>query len=207
MAKDNQEGLSVKKSVDFSGWYQQLILKSELADYSSVSGCIIFRPLSYGIWEKIKELCDEEFKKISIKNCYFPLFIPEKAFAKEKEHVKGFAPEVAWVTQAGNTKLNERVAIRPTSKAIMYESYAKWIRSWRDLPLKINQWVNTVRWEFKHPILFLRTREFLWQEGHTVFATKEEAEAAVADILDCYHQAYEELLAIPMVKGRKTENE
>ncbi|HJX50469.1 MAG TPA: proline--tRNA ligase [Candidatus Nanoarchaeia archaeon] len=207
MAKDNQEGLSVKKSVDFSGWYQQLILKSELADYSSVSGCIIFRPLSYGIWEKIKELCDEEFKKISIKNCYFPLFIPEKAFAKEKEHVKGFAPEVAWVTQAGNTKLNERLAIRPTSEAIMYESYSKWIRSHRDLPLQLNQWNNVVRWEFNNPVPFFRTREFLWNEGHSAFATEKEALDEGIKIKEAYETVVEEFMALPGIYGKKTEKE
>src|SRR4030042_4618659 len=207
MAKDNQEGLSVKKSVDFSGWYQQLILKSELADYSSVSGCIIFRPLSYGIWEKIKELCDEDFKKISIKNCYFPLFIPEKAFAKEKEHVKGFAPEVAWVTQAGNTKLNERLAIRPTSEAIMYESYSKWIRSHRDLPLQLNQWNNVVRWEFNNPVPFFRTREFLWNEGHSAFATEKEALDEGIKIKEAYETVVEEFMALPGIYGKKTEKE
>lgn len=175
MKKESQEGLTVKKDENFSEWFQQLVLKSELADYSEVSGCIVFRPSSFEIWEKIKEECDKEFKKIGVKNVYFPLFIPEKLLSKEAEHVKGFAPEVAWVTETGNTKLNERLAIRPTSETIMYPSYSKWIRSWKDLPLKYNQWVNVVRWEFNNPVLFFRTREFLFNEGHTVFATEKEA--------------------------------
>lgn len=199
-------GMTAKKK-DFNEWYIEVIRKAGMADYSSVSGCMVIRPYAYRIWENIQRFLDEKFAERGVKNAYFPVFIPEKLLKKESEHVEGFTPEVAWVTHAGSSKLEERLAVRPTSETIMYESYAKWIRSWRDLPLKINQWVNTVRWEFKHPILFLRTREFLWQEGHTVFATKEEAEAEVADILECYAQAYEELLAIPMVKGRKTENE
>jgi len=207
MDKKSEEGITAKKDENFSEWYQQLILKSGLADYSDVSGCMILRPLSYAIWEKIKELCDIEFKPIGIRNCYFPLFIPEKAFAKEKEHVKGFTPEVAWVTQAGNTKLNERLAIRPTSEAIMYESYSKWIRSWRDLPLQLNQWNNVVRWEFNNPVPFFRTREFLWNEGHTAFATEKEALAEGKKIREAYESVVEECMALPGIYGRKTNKE
>lgn len=202
-----QEGITVKKSENFDEWYTQVILKSELADYSSVSGCLVFRPTAYAIWEIIQKTVDEDFKKIGVENVYFPLFIPMKLLVKEKEHIKGFSPEVAWVTKAGKTKLDEPLAIRPTSETIMYESYAKWIRSWRDLPLKLNQWNNVVRWEFQHPTLFLRTREFLWNEGHTVFATKAEADAERDQILDIYKKITEEYLALPGIVGRKSDKE
>lgn len=205
--KHSQEGITAKKEENFSEWYQQLILKSEIADYSPVSGSIILRPESYEIWEKIKQECDKRFKKIGIRNTYFPLLIPESLFSKEKEHVKGFTPEVAWVTQAGNTKLNERLAIRPTSEAIMYESYSKWIRSWRDLPLKYNQWNNVIRWEFNNPVLFFRTREFLWNEGHTAFAEKKQALEEGPKIRQAYEEVVENFMALPGVYGRKTEKE
>jgi len=183
MAKKRETlGLNVKKSDNLSEWYTQVVQKAELADYSSVSGCMVLRPNSYSIWENIQKIFDSMIKKTGHKNAYFPLFIPEHLLMKEKEHVKGFAPEVAWVTHAGNTKMKERLAIRPTSETIMYESYANWIRSWRDLPLLINQWCNIVRWEFKYPKPFLRTREFLWQEGHTVHATEKGADKEVMDI-------------------------
>jgi len=203
----SQEGLTAKKEENFSEWYQQLILKSELADYSSVSGCIIFRPLSYSVWEKIKEECDKRFKELGIQNAYFPLLIPEKAFEREAEHVKGFTPEVAWVTHVGNTKLNEKLAIRPTSEAIMYESYSKWIRSWRDLPLRLNQWNNVVRWEFNNPVPFFRTREFLWNEGHSVFATEKESLQEGAQIRKVYEEVVQEFMALYGIYGRKTEKE
>ncbi|MFH0831985.1 MAG: proline--tRNA ligase [archaeon] len=199
-------GITAEKD-EFSEWFTQLMIKADLADYSSVSGCIILKPSAYAIWEKIKEETDQRFKKLGIKNAYFPLFIPEKTLAKEKEHVKGFSPEVAWVTEAGDTKLAERLAIRPTSETIMYESYSKWIRSWRDLPLKINQWNNVVRWEFKNPVPFLRTREFLWNEGHTVYATKEEAEAEREQIISIYKEICEKFLALPSLIGKKSEKE
>src|SRR3989344_1415116 len=208
MAKDKDvKGLTVKKNEDFSEWYTQLIQKAELADYSAVSGCIIYKPNSYGIWEKIRDEVDRRFKAIGIKNAYFPLFIPEKLLQKEASHIKGFSPEVAWVTHAGNTKLEERIAVRPTSETIMYDSYSKWIRSHRDLPLRLNQWNNVVRWEFKHPTPFLLGREFLWNEGHTAFATKEAAEAEVLDILNEYSLIFEKLLTIPVIKGKKSEKE
>jgi len=166
MAKEKQSmSVSVKKSDDISTWYTEVIQKSRLADYTDVSGCIVFRPYAYAIWEKIVKVVDDRLKAMGVENAYFPLLIPEKLLKKEQAHVKGFSPEVAWVTHAGNTKLEERLAIRPTSETIMYESYKNWIRSWRDLPLKINQWNNVVRWEFKHPVPFLRTREFLWNEA------------------------------------------
>lgn len=205
--KKSQEGLTVKKDENFSEWFTQLMIKSELADYSSVSGCMVFRPASFKIWEKIKQECDKEFQKIGVKNCYFPLFIPEKSFEKEAEHVEGFTPEVAWVTQAGNTKLNERLAVRPTSESIMYESYSKWIRSYRDLPLLLNQWNNVVRWEFNNPIPFFRTREFLWNEMHTVFATEEEALTHGKKVIKAYNKITEGLMALPGIYGRKTDKE
>lgn len=205
--KISQEGLTVKKKDDMSEWFTQLMIKSELADYSSVSGCIIFRPASYKLWEKIRNACDEEFKKIDVQNCYFPLFIPEKSFEKESEHIQGFAPEVAWVTQAGNTKLGEKLAVRPTSEAIMYESYSKWIRSWRDLPLLLNQWNNVVRWEFNNPVPFFRTREFLWNEMHTAFSSEEEALEHGKKVMKSYEKITKDLMALPGIYGRKTNNE
>ncbi|MBI2084712.1 MAG: proline--tRNA ligase [Candidatus Aenigmarchaeota archaeon] len=202
-----QEGIAIKKSENFDEWYVQVILKSGLADYSAVSGCLVYRPLSYGIWEIIQKVADEEFKKIGVKNVYFPLLIPERLLKKEAEHVEGFTPEVAWVTQTGDTKLDERLAIRPTSETIMYDSYSKWIRSWRDLPVRLNQWNSVLRWEFKHPVPFLRTREFLWNEGHTAFATREEAEKEKKEILDIYQRITQEFLALPGIVGKKTEKE
>ena len=205
MAKE--KGISAKKTDDFTEWFTQIMIKADLADYTMVSGCIVFKPKSYAMWEKIVAETDKRFKKIGIENVYFPLFIPEKLLNKEKEHVEGFAPEVAWVTHAGNSKLSERLAVRPTSETIMYDSYSKWIRSWRDLPLKLNQWNNVVRWEFKHPIPFLRTREFLWNEGHTVYATKKEAEAEKNKIIGIYKEICENFLALPALIGKKTDNE
>lgn len=207
MTKKSKEGLTVKKEENFSEWYQELITKAELGDYTGVSGCIVFRPNAWAIWEKIREEVDKRIKKIGVSNVYFPMFIPESALKKEQKHVHGFAPEVAWVTQVGNTKLSERLAVRPTSEAIMYESFSKWIRSWRDLPLRLNQWNNVVRWEFKHPVPFLRTREFLWNEGHTVFATKKEAEKEGPKIIRIYKEILEKLMAIPGIVGKKTDKE
>ncbi len=200
-------GITAKKGEDFSEWYSQLVIKSELVDYTSVSGCFAFRPYGYSIWEKISGEVDKRLKKMGVKNVYFPLFIPEKLLRKEQEHVKGFAPEVAWVTEAGNTKLDERLAVRPTSETIMYESYSKWIRSWRDLPLKYNQWNNVVRWEFKHPTPLIRTREFLWCEGHTAFATRQEAEQEITEMMALWKDVTENLLALKGVSGRKSEAE
>jgi len=200
-------GITVKKSENFSEWYTQVILKSELADYAPVKGCMIFRELSYAIWEKIQEIFNAKIKATGHKNVYFPMFIPESFLKKEAEHFEGFVPEVAWVTIGGKTPLEEKLAIRPTSETIMYATYAKWIRSWRDLPLKLNQWNSVVRWETKATKLFLRTREFLWQEGHTVHATKEEADQEVMEILSVYKEIIENYLAIPVLDGKKTESE
>jgi len=200
-------GLEALKEENLSDWYSQVITKSELIEYYDVSGCYILRPWAYGIWEKIVEFFDAKIKAIGVENCYFPMFVSQAALQKEKDHIADFAPEVAWVTKSGSTDLIEPIAIRPTSETVMYPSYAKWIQSHRDLPLKMNQWCNVVRWEFKHPQPFLRTREFLWQEGHTAFATRAEAEEEVYTILDFYREIYTDLLAIPVVKGRKTEKE
>jgi len=200
-------GITVKKSEDFSEWYTQTVLKSELADYAPVKGCMIFREHSYAIWEKIQEIFNKKIKETGHRNVYFPLFIPESFLKREAKHFEGFVPEVAWVTMGGDSPLEERLAIRPTSETIMYDTYAKWIRSWRDLPIKLNQWCSVVRWETKATKLFLRTREFLWQEGHTAHATKEEADKEVMEILNAYKDVIESYLAIPVLTGVKTEME
>ena len=214
MTKKEQAKKEEKKSIgitaekdDFSDWFTQLMIKADLADYTDVSGCIIFKPASYGIWEKIQHEVDTRFKKIGVKNAYFPLFIPEKFLMKEKEHVEGFSPEVAWVTRAGNSELAEKLAVRPTSEAIMYPSFSKWIRSWRDLPLRLNQWNNVVRWEFTHPVPFLRTREFLWNELHTASATEKESLEEGKKVMAAYQDVTENILALYGVYGRKTEKE
>ncbi len=200
-------GLSVKKYDNISEWYSEVVIKSELADYSKVSGCIVYRPLSYGIWENIQEIFNFMIKSSGHKNVYFPMLIPESLLLKEKEHIEGFSPEVAWVTEAGNSKLNEKLAIRPTSETIIYDSYSKWIRSHRDLPLLLNQWCSVVRWEFKHPKPFLRGREFLWQEGHTAHASFEDAEKEVFLILNYYKDLIQNYLAIPVIEGYKSSLE
>lgn len=200
-------GITVDKAKDFPGWYSQILTKGEMLDYYDVSGCYILRPPSYAIWENIQRWFDDRIKSIGVQNAYFPMFVSSRVLEKEKDHVEGFAPEVAWVTKAGSSDLEEPIAIRPTSETVMYPYYAKWIQSYRDLPLKLNQWNSVVRWEFKHPQPFLRTREFLWQEGHTAFLTSEEAQEEVLQILDFYAGVYEELLAVPVVKGKKTEKE
>ncbi|MBW2980060.1 proline--tRNA ligase [Candidatus Woesearchaeota archaeon] len=204
--KEKQVGITAKKE-NFSEWYPQVIQKADLADYTEVSGCIVFKPNSYAVWERIVAEVDRRIKKLGVKNAYFPLFIPEKFLKKEQAHVKGFSPEVAWVTHAGGSKLDEKLAVRPTSETIMYDSYSKWIRSWKDLPLRLNQWNSVVRWEFKHPVPFLRTREFLWNEGHTAFATKKEAEKEIQDIINMYNDVLENFLALPGLIGKKTEHE
>uniref|UniRef100_UPI003AAB287B bifunctional glutamate/proline--tRNA ligase isoform X1 n=1 Tax=Centroberyx gerrardi TaxID=166262 RepID=UPI003AAB287B len=205
--KQTRLGLEAKKEENLADWYSQVITKAEMIEYYDVSGCYVLRPWSFAIWEAIKEFFDREIKKLGVENCYFPMFVSQAALEKEKTHIEDFAPEVAWVTRSGKTELAEPIAVRPTSETVMYPAYAKWVQSHRDLPIKLNQWCNVVRWEFKHPQPFLRTREFLWQEGHTAFATKEEAVEEVLQILDLYARVYEELMAIPVVKGRKTEKE
>jgi len=205
--KESQEGITVKKDADFSEWFTQVILKADFADYTKVGGCIVFKPNAWSIWEKIVDLVNERIKKLGVKNVYFPMFIPESLLVKEAKHVEGFTPEVAWVTHAGETKLNEKLAVRPTSEAIMYDSFSKWIRSWRDLPLKYNQWSNVVRWEFKHATPLLRTREFIFNEGHTVFSSKKEAEKEQDEILAMYKDICDNYLALPSLIGKKTDKE
>ncbi|KAF0978183.1 hypothetical protein FDP41_002698 [Naegleria fowleri] len=201
------EGIDVKKQENFSEWYSQVITKSEFLDYYDVSGCYIFRPNCWFVWESVQKFFDAEIKKLGVQNVMFPLFVTKRALETEKDHVEGFSPEVAWVTKSGNSDLQEPIALRPTSETIMYPSYAKWIQSHRDLPLKLNQWTNVVRWEFKHAVPFIRSREFYWQEGHSAFKSKEEADEEVFTILELYKRVYEELLAVPVIKGTKTENE
>ncbi|XP_019405037.1 PREDICTED: bifunctional glutamate/proline--tRNA ligase isoform X4 [Crocodylus porosus] len=205
--KQTRLGLEAKKEENLADWFSQVITKSEMIEYYDVSGCYVLRPWAYAIWEAIRDFFDTEIKKLGVENCYFPMFVSQAALEKEKTHIADFAPEVAWVTRSGKTELAEPIAVRPTSETVMYPAYAKWVQSHRDLPIKLNQWCNVVRWEFKHPQPFLRTREFLWQEGHTAFATYEEAAEEVLQILDLYARVYEEFLAIPVVKGRKTEKE
>ncbi|GAA5910773.1 hypothetical protein JCM6882_002074 [Rhodosporidiobolus microsporus] len=203
-----QLGITVKKEqAVFGDWYQQVLIKGEMLDYYDISGCYILKPWSYGIWQEIQTWFDRHIKALGVNNAYFPMFVSSTVLEREKDHIEGFAPEVAWVTKAGKSDLEVPIAIRPTSETVMYPYYAKWIRSHRDLPLKLNQWNSVVRWEFKNPQPFLRTREFLWQEGHTAFLTKPEADEEVLQILELYRRVYEELLAVPVIPGVKSEKE
>lgn len=192
--------------VDFSQWYTDVVKKAELVDYSSIRGCMILRPYGYAIWELIQKNLDEMFKKTGHENIYMPLFIPESLLQKEKDHIEGFAPEVAWVTHGGDEKLAERLCVRPTSETLFCEHYSNIIQSYRDLPKLYNQWCNVVRWE-KTTRPFLRTMEFLWQEGHTAHASYEEAQEETIKMLNIYSDLFENLLSIPVVKGKKTEKE
>lgn len=191
---------------DFAKWYTDIVLKADLADYTDTKGCIAIKPYGYAIWENIQKYADEKFKKVGVKNVYFPVLIPESLLEKEKDHVEGFAPEVAWVTIGGNEELDEKLCIRPTSETMFSTLYAKWLKSWRDLPFVYNQWCNVLRWE-KETRPFLRSREFLWQEGHTIHETPEEAKKRTLQMLDIYADIIENLLAIPVLKGRKTPKE
>lgn len=192
--------------VDFAQWYTDIVKKAELVDYSSVRGCMIIRPYGYAIWENIQKTLDQKFKETGHENVYMPMFIPEGLLQKEKDHVEGFAPEVAWVTHGGTEELAERLCVRPTSETLFCDHYAKIIQSYNDLPKKYNQWCSVVRWE-KTTRPFLRTTEFLWQEGHTAHATAEESEQETIDMLNVYANFCENVLAIPVVKGQKTEKE
>ena len=194
------------RSEDFSRWYLDVVRRAELADYSPVKGCMVIRPYGYAIWELIQQALDREFKRTGHVNAYFPLFIPNSLLTKEAEHVEGFAPQVAYVTHGGGEELEEKLVVRPTSEAIIGTMYAKWVQSWRDLPILLNQWANVVRWE-KVTRPFLRTTEFLWQEGHTAHETGDEAEAETRMILDLYASICESLLAMPVVKGMKSDSE
>jgi len=195
-----------KKSENLANWYNRVVLLAELADYGPAKGTMVFRPYGYALWENIQKELDQDIKAKGVKNAYFPLFIPESLIKKEREHVEGFAPELAIVTIGGGEELKEKLIVRPTSETIMYHMYAKWIESWRDLPILINQWNNVVRWE-KRTYLFLRTSEFLWQEGHTAHATHEEALEMVYWAMSAYEKIYRELLAMPGFVGRKSETE
>ncbi len=194
------------RASDFSAWYNEVVLKAEMADYSPVKGCMVIRPNGYGIWERMQRQLDDMFKATGHQNAYFPLFIPESYLHKEKEHVEGFAHEFAVVTHGGGKKLEEPLVVRPTSETIIYSMFAKWVQSYRDLPLLINQWANVVRWEMRTR-LFLRTTEFLWQEGHTAHATHDEAETEARLILGLYRDFMEGYIAMPVITGRKTESE
>jgi len=191
---------------DFPQWYTDVVKQAELADYGPVKGTMVIRPYGYAIWENMRDELDMRFKKTGHVNAYFPLFIPESYLTREAEHVEGFAPEVAWVTHGGKEELAERLAIRPTSETIICSMYAKWLQSYRDLPILMNQWANVVRWE-KTTRPFLRTSEFLWQEGHTVHETAGEAVEETLRMLEVYREFCENVLAIPMVTGKKTEKE
>jgi prolyl-tRNA synthetase len=204
-AKTQTKGLTTR-AADFSAWYNEIIARAELADYSPVRGCMVIRPNGYAIWEQMQRALDQMFKDTGHQNAYFPLFIPQSYLSREAEHVEGFAPEVAVVTHGGGKELDEPLIIRPTSETIIYAMYAKWIQSYRDLPVLINQWANVVRWEMRTR-LFLRTTEFLWQEGHTAHATEAEAEEEARRMLGVYRTFMEEWMAMPVLTGRKTDSE
>ncbi len=208
MAKDNKGFVThiTPRNEDFSQWYTDVILQSKLVDYAPVRGCMVLRPYGYAIWESIQRVLDKRFKETGHENVYMPMLIPESLLLKEAEHVEGFAPEVAWVTQGGKDVLQERLAVRPTSETMFCTMYSKWVSSWRDLPMKYNQWCSVMRWE-KSTRPFLRTSEFLWQEGHTIHATAEEAQTETLDILEIYRDMAENSLAIPVLVGEKTQKE
>ena len=207
MAKDKKLVESITSmDVDFAQWYTDVVKKAELTDYTSVKGCMVIKPYGYAIWENIQHELDRRFKETGVENVYLPMFIPESLLQKEKDHVEGFAPEVAWVTHGGLEPLQERMCVRPTSETLFCDFYAKEIQSHRDLPKVYNQWCSVVRWE-KTTRPFLRSREFLWQEGHTAHATAEEAEARTIQMLNVYADFLQDVLAIPVVKGRKTDKE
>ena len=208
MANDKKKMVEAitAQEVDFAQWYTDVCKKAELIDYSSIKGMFIYRPYGYAIWENIQKELDRRFKETGVENVYMPLFIPESLLEKEKDHVEGFAPEVAWVTQGGLNELPERLCVRPTSETLFCDFYKNIVHSYRDLPKVYNQWCSVVRWE-KETRPFLRSREFLWQEGHTAHATAEEAEARTQQMLNVYADFCEQVLAIPVVKGRKTDKE
>ncbi|HEX8848149.1 MAG TPA: proline--tRNA ligase [Gemmatimonadaceae bacterium] len=194
------------RAEDFSAWYNELVLRAELADYAPVRGCMVIRPNGYGIWERMQQTLDQMFKETGHKNAYFPLFIPQSYLQKEAQHVEGFAPETAVVTHGGGKELEEPLVVRPTSETIIYSMFAKWVQSYRDLPVLMNQWANVVRWEMRTR-LFLRTLEFLWQEGHTAHASHDEAEEETRKMLGVYRDFMEGWMAMPVVTGQKTESE
>ncbi|KPA78610.1 putative mitochondrial prolyl-tRNA synthetase, putative,bifunctional aminoacyl-tRNA synthetase [Leptomonas pyrrhocoris] len=200
-------GIAVRREDNFSAWYIDVITKAEMIEYYDVSGCYIIRPWAFYVWKCVQRFLGDRIERMGVEDCYFPMFVSRNCLEREKEHIEGFAPEVAWVTRAGDTDLEQPVAVRPTSETVMYPYYAKWIRSHRDLPVRLNMWNNVIRWEFSHPTPFIRTREFLWQEGHCAWAKAEDCAKEVLDILECYAAVYEQLLAVPVVRGRKTDKE
>lgn len=202
--KEKRMGITVKKNQNMPDWYSEVVIKSELADYSAVKGCLIIRPYGYAVWQNIMDYFNNSLKKLKVENTYFPLLIPEEFFKKEAEHAEGFKAEVAWVYSKDD---KAKYALRPTSETIMYDAYSRWIRSWRDLPLRLNQWCNIIRWEVKDLKPFLRSREFLWQEGHCVYETEEQCEEETLKVLDEYQKLGKDLLAIPTIKGKKTDKE
>lgn len=207
MKKETKLGMHVGINEDFGAWYSQVVVEAELIDYYDISGCYILRPYAFTQWEFIQQFFNQEIKKLGVENAYFPMFVSQSRLEAEKDHIEDFSPEVAWVTKSGDSDLECPIAVRPTSETVMYPHYANWIRSHRDLPLLLNQWCNVVRWEFKHPTPFIRSREFLWQEGHTAHATKKACDEEVRTILDLYRQVYEDMLAVPVIPGVKSEKE
>lgn len=205
--KKASPGLTIKKEEDFSGWYHELVSKCGLIDYSGIPGCYILRPDAYFVWEQIQNFVNERIKKEGVCNAYFPLFIEESKLQVEVDHLDGFKPEVAWVTEHGESQLEKRIAVRPTSETAICPVVKNWIRSHRDLPLKLNQWCNVVRWEFKDCIPFIRSREFLWQEGHTFHKNRKDAEEEVTKMLEVYKDVYQDILCVPCIPGFKTKNE
>jgi prolyl-tRNA synthetase len=191
---------------DYSQWYLDIVAAADLAEWGPVKGCMVIKPYGYALWERTQQILNEKFKETGVQNAYFPIFIPEKFLNKEKAHIEGFAPEVAVVTHAGGKKLDEPLIVRPTSETIMYETFSRWIHSYRDLPLLINQWANVVRWEMR-PRIFLRTVEFLWQEGHTVHETEHEADTRARQMLEIYKDFAENIMAIPVIAGTKSDSE
>ncbi|NUN11285.1 proline--tRNA ligase [Candidatus Micrarchaeota archaeon] len=199
--------LENKKNENFGEWYLELVQKAQLMEYSPIQGCMIIRPRAYFVWQQIQDFLNNKFAEEGVQNAYFPMFIPESMLKKEASHFAGFTPEVAWVTKGGNEDLSEPLALRPTSETIIYSTYAKWVSSHRDLPLLLNQWANIIRWDTKTLKPFLRTREFLWQEGHTAHASREDAEAMVAKALNWYREVCQDLLAMPVMAGVKSRSE
>lgn len=204
--KDFEEKKIASRAEDYSQWYLDVIDAADLAEHAPVKGCMVIKPYGYAIWEAMQKYLDEQFKKTGVQNAYFPLFIPQSFLTREEDHVEGFAPEVALVTKAGGKELEEPLVVRPTSETIMYDTFSRWVHSYRDLPLLINQWANVVRWEMRTR-LFLRTTEFLWQEGHTVHATDAEADERARMMLEVYRVFAEDIMAIPVIPGEKTESE
>lgn len=200
-------GLAADKETNFPDWYTQVVIRSEMLDYYRINGCYVMRPQSQFVWKCIQRWFTAKIEELGVQECYFPMLIPKSLLEKEKDHLENFSPEVAWITKCGNEVLEDPVAIRPTSETIIYPSFADWIKSHRDLPLKVNQWCSVLRWELHGTLPFIRGKEFLWQEGHTAFLTRKESDDEVLAILELYSQIYSSLLAVPVIKGKKSENE